>query len=406
MRRANRSGGTQMACLSFGPRTPHAAKIPMRTLHIVDTTLFFAPHSGGVKRYLLAKNRFLNAMHGIRHSLLVPGERSAWTAPGIRQLRAPRLPFAGGYRIPWRLREWHDELCELRPDLIEVGDPYQLAWVVLAAADRLGIPAVAFAHSDVARLLGSVFGPLAEAAADRYVRRLYSRFDLVLAPSRLVAAKLRARGIERIVRQPLGVDAELFHPRARDPALRDELGLPPETRLLVFAGRIAGEKRIPLLCEAVERLGAPYHLLLIGGEQPGRRSRNVTEIAYQRDPRSVARLLASADALLHAGVHETFGLIVLETMACGRPVVAIGASAIAELVDDSVGALARNDSVSAIAAAVHSLYERDPEALGASARRRVEQQYCWDRIFSQQLDRYARLTHRADANALGVPEMP
>jgi alpha-1,6-mannosyltransferase len=132
----------------------------------------------------------------------------------------------------------------------------------------------------------------------------------------------------------------------------------------------------------------------------------VTEIAYQSDPRRIARLLASADALLHAGVHETFGLIVLETMACGRPVVAIGAGAIAELVDDSVGALARNDSVSAIAAAVHSLYERDPESLGASARRRVERQYGWDRIFSQQLDRYARLTHRPDATALGVPETP
>lgn len=378
----------------------------MRTLHIVDTTLFFAPHSGGVKRYLLAKNRFLNAMPGVRHSLLVPGERTGWVAPGIRQLRAPRLPFAGGYRIPWRLREWHDELCELRPDLIEAGDPYQLAWSVLAAADRLGVPAVAFAHSDVARLLGSVFGPLAEAAADKYVRHLYSRFDLVLAPSKCVAAKLRAKGIERVVRQPLGVDGELFHPRARDPALRGELGLPPETRLLVFAGRIAGEKRIPLLCEVVERLGRPYHLLLIGGEQPGHRSRSVTELAYQSDPRSVARLLASADALLHAGVHETFGLIVLETMACGRPVVAIGAGAIAELVDDSVGALARSDSVSAIADAVHSLYERDPQALGANARRRVEQDYCWDRIFSQQLDRYARLTHRDDVVPFAVAETP
>ena len=378
----------------------------MRTLHIVDTTLFFAPHSGGVKRYLLAKNRCLNAMPGIRHTLLVPGARSAWASPGILQQRAPCLPFAGGYRVPWRLRHWRDALCELKPDLIEAGDPYQLAWSVLAAADRLGVPAVAFAHSDVARLLGSIFGSLAEAAADTYVRRLYSRFDLVLAPSKSVASKLRARGIERVVRQALGVDAELFHPRARDPALRDELGLPPETRLLVFAGRIAGEKRIPLLCEVVEQLGSPYHLLLIGGARPGRRSHNVTELAYQSDPRNVARLLASADALLHAGVHETFGLIVLETMACGRPVVAIDAGAIAELVDDSVGSLARGDSVPAIAAAVHSLYERDPEALGANARRRVEQQYGWDRIFSQQLNRYARLTHRADATALAMPETP
>lgn len=377
----------------------------MRTLHIVDTTFFFAPHSGGVKRYLLAKNRCLNAMPGVRHSLLVPGEHTCWAAPGIRQVRAPRLPFAGGYRVPWRLRNWRRELCELEPDLIEAGDPYQLAWSALAASDQLGIPAVAFAHSDVARLLGSVFGDLAEAAADRYLRRLYARFDLVLAPSKAIAAKLRDKGIERVVRQPLGVDSELFHPRARDPALRSALGLPSHSRLLVFAGRLASEKRIPLLRNVIDRLGEPYHLLLIGGARCSRSSHNVTEIPYQSDPRSVARLLASADALLHAGLHETFGLVVLETLACGRPVVAVDSGAIAELVDDGVGSLARNDSVAAIASAVSSLYDRDPEALGANARHRVEQKYCWGRIFAQQLDRYARLAHRVETVPVAMAEL-
>lgn len=378
----------------------------MRTLHIVDTTLFFAPHSGGVKRYLLAKNRCLNAMPGVRHSLLVPGEHTGWATPGIRQVRAPRLPFAGGYRMPWRLRDWTDELCGLQPDLIEAGDPYQLAWSALAASGRLGVPAVAFAHSDVARLLGGIFGQRAEAVTDRYLRHLYARFDLVLAPSKAMAAKLRDLGVERVVRQPLGVDSELFHPRARDPALRAALGLPPDSRLLVFAGRSASEKRIPRLRKVVDRLGKPYHLLLIGGARSGRTSHNVTEIPYQGDPHDVARLLASADVLLHAGVHETFGLVVLEALACGRPVVATNSGAIAELVDESVGTLARDDSVATIAAAVRSLYDRDLDALGAAARRRVERHYGWDRIFVRQLDRYARLTHAIDTVPLAVAQAP
>ena len=378
----------------------------MPSLHIVDTTLFFAPHSGGVKRYLLAKNRCLNATPGVRHSLLVPGERTGWITPGIRELRAPRLPFAGGYRIPWRLRDWRNELCALEPDLIEAGDPYQLAWCALAAADHLGVPAVAFAHSDVARLFGSAFGNSAEVAANRYVRRLYAHFDLVLAPSRAIAAKLRGQGIERVAQQPLGVDSELFHPRARDPDLRDALGLPPNTRLLAFAGRIAGEKRIPVLREVMNRLGSPYHLLLIGGSGHGRSSRNVTELAFQSDPRCVARLLASADALLHAGAHETFGLVILETMSCGRPVVAIDAGAIAELVDENTGHLARSDDISSIVEAVRALYDRDLDALGACARQRVEQHYTWDRAFAQQLDRYTRLTHRAAELPLTVAEVP
>jgi alpha-1,6-mannosyltransferase len=378
----------------------------MRTLHIADTTLFFAPHSGGVKRYLLEKNRCLNAMPGIRHSLLVPGERTGWIAPGIRQVRAPCPPFTGGYRLPWRLRDWSNELCTIAPDLIEAGDPYQLAWSALAASDRLGIPAVAFAHSNLARLLGTRFGKIVKAAADYYVHRLYARFDLVLAPSVALAAELRDTGVERVEQQPLGVDGTLFHPRLRDPSLRDRLGLPRDTRLLAFAGRIASEKRIPLLREVVDRLGPPYHLLLIGGVRHGRSSRNVTELAYQSDPQSVARLLASADALLHVGAHETFGLVVLETMACGRPVVAIGAGAIAELVDENAGSLAHTDTAPAIAEAVRALYDRDLDALGASARHRVEQHYTWDQIFAQQLGRYVRLTHGAAAIPLAATQAP
>jgi alpha-1,6-mannosyltransferase len=376
----------------------------MRHLHIVDTTLFFAPHSGGVKRYLLAKNQHLNNMPGVRHTLLVPGERTSWVAPGVRQLRAPRIPGSGGYRIPWRLRAWRNELCELQPNIVEAGDPYHLAWMVRSAADHLGVPAVAFVHSDASRLLGSVFGSLAENVAERYLRKLYAGFDLVMAPSQVVAAKLRSQGIERVVRQPLGVDGSVFNPRARDPDLRGLLGLRADTRLLAFAGRIASEKRIPLLRDVVERLGPPYHLLLIGGEQTRRASPNVTELPYQSSPHSIARLLASADALLHVGVHETFGLVILEAMACGRPVVGIDTGAIAELVDDAVGGLADDADAESVAEAVRILYDRDLDALGANARKRVEQHYTWDRIFAQQLEHYVGLEHDDSSIGMAVPE--
>ncbi len=377
----------------------------MSKLHLVDTTLFFAPHSGGVKRYLLAKNRHLNLLPGIRHTLVVPGESTGWPTQGVRSVRAPRIPFAGGYRAPWRLSAWRNELCALQPDLIEVGDPYQLAWTAASAADQLGVPAIAFAHSDAARC-SEIYSALAEAALDAYVRRLYSRFDLVMAPSETLAAKLRSRGVERVVRQPLGVDGDVFHPAARDPSLRASLGLPANTRLLVFAGRIASEKRIPLLREVVDRLGSPYHLLLVGGECSWRSSASVTELHYQNDSRDIARLLASADVLLHVGNHETFGLIILETMSCGRPVVGIDAGPIPELVDDTVGMLAHGDSPNAIAEAVHALYERDLDALGTAARHRIEQLYTWDRVFARQLQTYAVMAHRAASLELAAPEVP
>ncbi|MGA9828778.1 MAG: glycosyltransferase [Rhodanobacteraceae bacterium] len=359
-------------------------------MHIVDTTLFFAPHSGGVKRYLCAKRRYLHSTPGVRHTLLVPGARVTNHA-GLIEFAAPRIPFGGGYRMPLGTSRWRDALCELAPDLIEAGDPYQGAWATVAATRRLGVPAVAFAHSDLASLVASRFGAAAGMATRAYLQRLYARFDLVLAPSRVVAAHLQSLGVARVEIRPLGVDATVFHPDARDGALRTELGLAPSTRLLIYAGRLAREKRIALMRRAVEGLGPRYHLLLVGGDVRRRVSPQVTVLPYEQETRRLARLFASCDALLHAGPQETFGLVVLEAMACGVPVVGVDSGAVAELVDAEVGRLAEPDRVDALQHAIRSLYAGDRELMAVRARARVESAYTWERTLGAQLQRYARL---------------
>ena len=361
-------------------------------MHLLDATLFYAPHSGGVKRYLGEKRRHC-AARGVRHTLLVPGACDA-TRDAIITIASPAIPFGAGYRLPLRLGAWQRAIEAAMPDAIEVGDPYPPAWAALRAADRLGIPAVAFAHSDLPRLLASRCGAWAGRAADAYLRRLYARFDAVWAPSRVIARRLEQAGVAGVAVQPLGVDPGIFHPRRRDPALRAELGLPASTRLLIFAGRLAAEKRIPLLRAAVQRLGAPYHLLLVGGDVARRLDARTTLLPYQQDSVALARLLASADVLVHAGEHETFGIVILEAMACGCPVVGVAAGAIPELVDARVGALATPGDAAAMAAAIDDVYARDPDALGAAARARVERDYVWARTLDRQLDAYAWLLRR------------
>ncbi|MFT3790689.1 MAG: glycosyltransferase [Rudaea sp.] len=360
-------------------------------MHIADISLFFAPHSGGVKRYLLAKHRCLAARAGVRHSLLVPGPATGEIEPGIFTRAAVRIPCAGGYRVPLRPACWRHALAALRPDVIEVGDPYHLAWAALAAACDCGALTVAFAHSDLPRMLASRFGRIAGRAADAYLRRLYSRFDLVQAPSRLIAQRLRDSGIARIVVQPLGVDADAFHPSRRDESLRRELGLADDARLAIFAGRMAREKDVPLLLRTFARLGSRHHLILVGGERREALSANATMLPYEQDPARLARLLASADMLVHAGAQETFGLIVVEAMACGLPVVGVRGGALPELIDDSVGALFAAGDADSLCAAIEKVCSGDAAAMGRRARLRAERRYAWSSVFDLQLERYARL---------------
>jgi len=372
-------------------------------MHLVDTTLFFSPTSGGVKRYLLAKHAWLRANTAWEHSILVPGERAHIARGSVCELPGPRVPGTFNYRLPLGVRRWCRALELLEPDVIEAGDAFHPAWCGWRVAERRGIPLVGFFHSNLTEIVGSRLGHLSGRAVARYLAWLYARFDAVLAPSRIVCERLRELGVAHARYQPLGVDTAVFSPERRSATLRAALGLPQRTRLLAYAGRFAREKNLPVLLEAFARLGSPYHLLLIGGGRSGRITPNVTLLPYRRESRALAGLIASADALVHAGTRETFGLVVLEAMACARPVVAARAAALTELVDARVGQLAEPGSSSSMADAVAALYERDLEALGAEARSRVLRQHTWTRAFQILLGTYAQL---AGERRMALPPHP
>ncbi len=363
--------------------------------HLVDTTLFYSPTSGGVKRYLTAKHAWMTAHGRWQHTLVVPGERDVTERGGICTLAGLAVPGTFNYRLPLDPRRWLRLLDALQPDLIEAGDAFHPAWAAWRLARRRGIPLAAFYHSNLPQIISRrVGGRLAERALGRYVSWLYERFDVVFAPSRLTRDLLNGLGVQHAVHQPLGVDAEIFQPQRRGGWLRQRLGLAPAARVLVYAGRFAGEKNMPVLLEAFARLGSPYHLLLIGGSREARPAANVTMLPYRRDSVELAGWLASADALVHAGTKETFGLVLLEAMACGRPVVAARAGAIPEFVDEGVGMLAEPGSGARMAEAIAGLYERDIEALGANARARVLRTFTWNRAFQGQMATYRALLGR------------
>ena len=363
--------------------------------HLVDTTLFYSPTSGGVKRYLTAKHAWLAAHSRWQHTLLVPGERDRTERGGVCTLAGYPVPGSFNYRLPLDPRRWLRLLDALEPDLVEAGDAFHPAWAALRLARRRGIPLAAFYHSNLPQIISRrVGGRLSERVLERYVSWLYEGFDVVFAPSRLMRDLLNGLGVQQAVHQPLGVDADVFQPQRRGNWLRERLGLAATARVLVYAGRFAGEKNLPVLLDGFARLGSPYHLLLIGGGREGRPAANVTMLPYRRNSIELAEWMASADALVHAGTKETFGLVVLEAMACGRPVVTARAGAFPELVDESVGMLAEPGSGPRLAEAIAALYERDIEALGSNARARVLRKFTWNRAFQGQMASYNALLGR------------
>jgi len=373
---------------------PPALPTPViATRHLVDVTMFWSTTGGGVRRYLMRKRAALHGPTSWRQTIVAPGASGC----GMVDCGGVPLPFSGGYCLPVRRAHAARLIAEQRPDLIEVGDPYRLAWAAVDAAQRLGIPAVAFCHSNlpamVARLAGGAARP-ARRAAEAYLRRVYRSFDRVLAPSAAMAAELLEMGIAHVEQQPLGVDSRDYHPCRRDPELRDSwraaFGLPADARLLLYAGRFAPEKNLPVLVAAIERLGSPYYLLAIGDGLLPPRGRRVRVLAYEASETQLAKIYASVDGFVHAGDQETFGLSALEAMASGTPVVVRAAAGLAELVDNGAGIAVATAEADEWAAAIASLFDGQRETRIRLARARAES-LDWRLVIPELLARYEDL---------------
>jgi len=377
---------------------PHFDRSGRIGFHLVDTTMLFAPKSGGVKRYLTAKRAWLaRRRRDVTHSLVVPGPRTRIHSDGLVTVAAPKLPFTDGYRCPTRPVKWGQVLQALQPDLIEAGDPYVPGHAALDAAEALGVPAVAFTHTDAVALAQLHLGDWAANPVLTAWAGFCNRFDRVVAPSGFIRERLADYGVDQVEVQHLGVDLELFHPQRADrEALRARLGVRPDARLLMFAGRPSREKNLEALVGAVQRLGAPYHLVLIGAGRDLCDEDRVICLGYERDPVRLAEVMASCDALVHANANEPFGLVVLEALASGLPVVGPERGGVGELIDESVGQRARRADGVGMAEAIEALFARDREALSRAARRRAVERHGWDATFEGLMRIYGELLSQAE----------
>jgi len=377
--------------------------------HLVDATMFWNPSGGGgVRRYLLAKRCHLVRGGAWRHTIVAPGARG----DGMVDCGGMPLPMSGGYRLPWRRAAAARLIAAQRPDIIEAGDPYLLAWAALDAARACRVPAALFCHSDLPTLATHAVSRWSGMGADathslalgasqrvgRYFARLCDSFDIVLAPSRVMQRRLIEWGVRHALYQPLGVDTAVFNPQARDERWRASLRLPADARLLLYAGRFAPEKNLQQLVAAVERLGPRYRLLALGsGPQPPL-GEQVHVLDFEAHPARVARVMASVDGFVHAGDQETGGLAVLEAMACGTPVAARNAGGLSEALADGCGIAVNSGRADEWAAAIEALCtagaQRQVHAALLKARR-----HDWSRVFALLQRRYAR------AIAMGAPAL-
>lgn len=385
----------------------------MSGLRIVRLANFVTPASGGLRTALRELGAGYQAA-GHEAVLVVPGERGSdeHTRQGrVITLPGPCVPGTGGYRVLTDRRRVARLLDALAPDRLEVSDRTTLRWTG-EWARRARVPGVMVSHESADAVLRTWGVPdaFARGAADRLNLRTARSYSRVVCTTAWAAREFVRIGAGNVVRAPLGVDLDHFHPSHHDAGLRDHhrgaAGV-----LLAMCSRLSPEKRPGRALDALAELrrrGVPAALVVAGdGPMRPRLEARVREeglpavfLGHVPDRTRLAAVQASADVVLAPGPAETFGLAALEALACGSPVVVSALSALPDIVG-AAGETAA-DSGPAFADAVERVLARPQPARREAARHRAER-YGWPAAVASFLAAHDASAELGVKGGTGVP---
>ena len=387
---------------------------------IVDFNNFWSPSGGGVRRYHLQKMAFYEKLSSESEeqvlSVFVMPDSKTFTEKKsdsliIEHVEAFRFPGKWEYRFLWKPSQIEPVLAKYKPQVIEVGSPYLLPTMVRRAAKKIVPEAVllSFWHADfpityvqrpVTNKFGKALGNLSKNVAFWYARQEFKRFDGIQVSCNEVLRRLDRHKLPTSHWIPLGCDIQMFSPSKRDESLVQKLKDGNPDRLTIFfPHRFCEEKGIELLLGAYpilcEKLGCEPALVFAGTgpylpqvQEAVEKYPHIQYAGFISSIDEMARHYASVDLGLALSGWETFGLSILESMACGNAQIGASTGAAAEHIRESgAGVVLKERTPQALADAIVELYHSDMAAMKQKARVYAEK-FSWADCFKRQLELY------------------
>jgi glycosyltransferase involved in cell wall biosynthesis len=340
-------------------------------MHVLMISDVYFPRVNGVSTSI---QTFAREFVGLGHrvTLLAPDYGRGDPEPfEVIRLPSRYFPFDPEDRIiRWGyIRTHQDALAAAGIDLVHIHTPFIAHYAGVALAKRLGVPVLSSYHTFFEQYLDKYI-PLVPSAWMRYAARRFSAaqcadVDALAVPSQAMLDVLERYGVRtpaEIV--PTGIDLDKFH-RGNGAAFRRKYGISENRPTLVYVGRLAFEKNCDFLLRMLDlvRAQVPDVLLVIAGEGPARKqlermsrrlglSDQVLFVGYLDRDGSLEDCYAAGDAFVFASHTETQGLVLLESLALGTPVVATAQMGIREVLRDGVGCLVCEDDEQDFAAKV------------------------------------------------------
>lgn len=369
--RSSWSGDHRSFCCSRDRALTLPAPVrPIRVLYCTDT---YPPQVNGVSVVTALSVDGMSA-RGWECGVVAPAYPAAWRNPfthrggrgantQITTLPSAPMPSYPDIRLSAPLTgRITSAIRALRPDLIHAQTEFVIGRLGARAGRRLNIPVVTSYHTDFGKYVDAYgLSPL-RGMVTRSLARFHERAARTYTPSEPSAQVLREMGIGHVEVWGRGVDTAVFSPTQRREAIRWELGI-GNAFMFLHVGRLAAEKGVERILAAFdvarEKLAPRPVKLVIAGAGPRRDAlrsgapKDVLFLGHLDRTTALPALYATADAFVFASLTETLGLVILEAMASGTPVIAAPAGGVADhLVHEHNGLAYPGDDVAAFASAM------------------------------------------------------
>lgn len=319
----------------------------------------------------------------------------------VEGMRTTPTPFYRNKEFALWQRKVKKVIKKHDPDLIHAVNPAIMGVSGVHHAYKLGYPLIASYHTNLPKYLDyyKIYKPM-KPIFWSYLRKYHNKASINLCTSETVRKELQAKDFHNVHVWERGVDIGKYHPDYYNEKMRMRLsGGEPEKKLLVFIGRLAIEKEIhrirPLLDSRKDIR------LAIVGDGPARKELEETFRGTDTvftgfiHGTELSQAFASADAFVFPSVTETLGLVILEAMAAGLPVIAAKSGPTLEQIDEGqTGLLYEYDKIDTLIKAVDKLTDTDfMNQLKRNAREEAEK-HSWTKPSSQLLGFYEELLNR------------
>lgn len=375
----------------------------MRIAIFTDT---YYPDINGVARTLKRLTDFLESQN-ITFKLFVPASPTEGLDSGhIHRSKSLSFFMYPECRLALpNLYQMKSELQNFSPDLIHVATPFNIGLCGVYFSKSLNIPLVGSYHTNFDHYLQYYNLPFLSKLHWNYMHWFYQTCRKIFVPSPTTFQLLKQHGFTNLELWPRGVDCQLFHPYYDKKAIKNRYSL-QDSYVLTYAGRLAPEKDLHTLFAAAKsipsNINQHIHWLIIGDgplreELETQAPENMTFTGYL-DGKHLAEAYAASDLFVFPSSSETFGNVVLESLASGTPVIGAKAGGVQNIIKTGLnGVLCKPGNAHEFSEAILQLLTNGElrQQMGRSGRNYALTQ-SWDRILNNLICQYTNVIQQCE----------